>query len=141
VAVMAQHDAPKERNREWCSTRKCKLEDMVETKEPIKNHQSRDTQLVCRIFDYPWSSPLSLLLYWSYLVCVARHVLIFPYFLIGSKIRTSLGFTVPFTQLSTGNHPGNTTMTLHLSNSLVIKNVADLTRRLTSHLTRAQNQS
>src|SRR5580693_4758784 len=116
VAVMAQHDAPKERNREWRSTRKCKLEDMVETKEPIKNDKSRDTQLVCRIFDCPWSSPLSLLLYRPYpYLCGAPCA----YFLLGSKIRTSLGFTVPFTQLSAGTPPEKTRMTLHLSNSRI----------------------
>jgi len=47
MAVMAQHDAPEERNRKRRSARKCKLEDMVEAKEQVKNYQPRDTKLVC----------------------------------------------------------------------------------------------
>ena len=43
MAVMAKYDTPEERNRKRRSTGKCKLADVVETKEPVKNDQSRDT--------------------------------------------------------------------------------------------------
>jgi hypothetical protein len=79
VAVMAQHDTTKERNRKRRSTRKCKLEDLVETEEPIKDRQSGDTQLVCPLVPLAVSFHRHPLIFIPSYPLVAHHVLIFPH--------------------------------------------------------------
>ena len=47
---MAEHDSSEERDHQWDETRKCELEDMVETEKQIEDSDARDTQLVSVVF-------------------------------------------------------------------------------------------
>src|SRR5258708_16164416 len=62
-------------------------------------------------------------------------------FLVGSKIRMSLGFTVPCTRLSIWNHPTiPRTIPQRSIISRLLKNFSDLLRPLSNHLSCAQNR-